>query len=106
MITLEQIESLSSDIARKFDPDKIILFGSYAYGTPTAGSDADLLVIMPFEGHPLDKMSEIVYALNPRIAVDLQVRTPTMIERRIEMGDPFMKEILNNGRVLYERAHA
>src|SRR6476661_6497005 len=89
MITQEQIQNLTDDIVRNFHPEKVILFGSHAYGTPKAWSDADLLVIMQFEGNPLEKMSEIVYTVHPRIAVDLLVRTPEMIERRIKIGDPF-----------------
>ncbi len=106
MITQGQIQFLTSDIVRNFDPDKIILFGSHAYGTPTAGSDADLLVIMPFDINPMEKMAEIIYTVHPRIAVDLLVRTPAMIARRIDIGDPFMREIISKGKILYERADA
>ena len=106
MITQQQIQNLSDDIVRNFNPEKIILFGSHAYGTPKDWSDADLLVIMEFEGNPLQKMSDIIYTVHPRIAIDLLVRTPEMIEKRIMIGDPFMKEITSNGKVLYERANA
>ena len=106
MITQEQIQNLTDDIVRNFQPEKIILFGSHAYGTPKDWSDADLLVVMQFEGNPLEKMSEIVYTVHPRIAVDLLVRTPEMIERRIKIGDPFMKEITSTGKVLYDRSNA
>ncbi len=106
MITQEQIQTLSDDIVRNFNPEKIILFGSHAYGSPKDGSDADMLVIMQFEGNPLQMMSDIVYAVHPRIAIDLLVRTPEMIARRLNIGDSFMKDITSNGKVLYERADA
>jgi uncharacterized protein len=106
MITQEQIQNLTDDIVRNFNPEKIILFGSHAYGVPKDWSDADLLVIMQFEGNPLQKMSDIVYKVSPRIPVDLLVRTPEMIEKRIKLGDPFMKEITSNGKVLYQRSDA
>lgn len=106
MITLQQIQNLSDDIVRNFNPEKIILFGSHAYGTPKDWSDADLLVIMQFEGNPLQKMTDIIYTVHPRIAIDLLVRTPEMIDRRIKIGDPFMKEITSNGKVLYELPNA
>ena len=52
MIEMDRIESFSNRIAQEFRPERIILFGSYAYGEPTEDSDVDLLVIMPFRGHP------------------------------------------------------
>jgi predicted nucleotidyltransferase len=106
MITLEQIQNLTDDIVRHFHPDKVILFGSFAYGTPGPASDADLLVVMPFEGHPLEKMAEIVDEVHPKIAIDLLVRTPDMINHRLNLGDRFTRDILDKGKVLYERANA
>jgi len=106
MITQEQIQNLADDIVRNFNPEKIILFGSHAYGTPKDWSDADLLVVMQFEGHPLEKMVDIVNTTSPRIPVDLLIRTPDMIERRLQMKDLFMREILTKGKVLYDRADA
>lgn len=106
MITQEQIQELTADIVRHFDPEKIILFGSFAYGTPHSYSDADLLVVMPFEGNPLEKMAEMIYTVHPKIAIDLLVRTPEMVDRRIQIGDTFMGEIIDKGKVLYDRHNA
>jgi predicted nucleotidyltransferase len=106
MITQEQIQNLSDDIVRNFNPEKIILFGSHAYGTPKDWSDADLLVVMQFEGHPLEKMADIIYTVHPKIDIDLLVRTEEMIERRPNIGDPFMQEITSKGTVLYQKANA
>jgi predicted nucleotidyltransferase len=50
MITLQAIEAMCHKIAQEFTPEKIVLFGSYAYGKPHEGSDVDLLVILPFAG--------------------------------------------------------
>ncbi len=58
MITLDQIQAFSQQIAEQFQPDRIILFGSYAYGQPTSDSDVDLLVILPFEELPVHKAIE------------------------------------------------
>ena len=106
MITHDEIQTLTDDIVRHFRPEKVVLFGSFASGTPTLGSDADLLVIMDFEGNALDKMAEIIYTVHPKIPVDLVVRTRRMIEYRISIGDPFIKEIHETGRVMYERHNA
>ncbi|HKR02517.1 MAG TPA: nucleotidyltransferase domain-containing protein [Pyrinomonadaceae bacterium] len=66
---MDKIRLLSEGIAREFQPERIILFGSYAYGTPGADSDVDLLVILPFKGKPAHKALEILNRMNPRISL-------------------------------------
>lgn len=102
MVTMEQIEEFGRRIGREFDAERIILFGSYARGEVTEDSDVDLLVIGPFEGRSVDKSVEIRMKLRPKFPLDLLVRTPEKVRQRIEMGDCFMKEILEEGKVLYE----
>jgi uncharacterized protein len=102
MIEIKQIESLSHDIAHAFHPQRIILFGSYAHGTPTDDSDVDLLVILPFKEKSTTKAIEIRGKIKPKIPVDLLVRTPQQIEERIAMNDWFIREIVEHGKTLYE----
>src|ERR1051325_9022526 len=99
--TTEQIEVLSERIAHAFQPEKIILFGSYAYGHPSADSDIDLLVIMPFEGGQSEQAIRILNRLNVLVPIDLLVRTPEQVQARLALGDPFMREIFERGRVIY-----
>lgn len=106
MIAISQIEALSQQITQKFQPKQIILFGSYAYGEPTEDSDVDLLVILPFEGHGVHKAIEIRNQVNSQFPLDLIVRTPEQLLQRQEMGDFFIQEILEKGRILYEANHA
>jgi predicted nucleotidyltransferase len=106
MIGMDQIESLSRQIAEEFRPQRIVLFGSYAYGEPTHDSDVDLLVVLPFSGRPVRKAIEIRSRVRPKIPVDLMVRTPDQLADRIEQGDWFMREIVEKGRTLYEADHA
>jgi len=73
-ITLEQIQEYSDRIAAEFKPERIILFGSYAYGTPTADSDVDLLVVMRFEEDSARKATEIRQVVRAGFPVDLLVR--------------------------------
>ena len=103
MLTLEEIKAYADEIVKKFDPDKISLFGSYAYGTPRIDSDVDMLVIMAIEGHPIEKTIDILKATKPRFDIDLLVRPPGNLERRAEMGDVIMREIKRKGKVIYER---
>jgi predicted nucleotidyltransferase len=105
MVNSEAIQHLSESIAREFQPSSIILFGSYAYGTPTDDSDVDLLVILPFRGKPIHKALEIIRKVQPSIPVDLLVRTPEQVEERMANNDLFLREIVSKGRKLYESNH-
>jgi len=105
MVTMKQIEDFSRRLVKEFKPQKVVLFGSYARGTPTIDSDVDLLVILPFEGKPVFKSVEIRLKLRPPFPVDLVVRTPERVRQRLEMGDGFMRGLLKEGKVLYEADH-
>lgn len=101
-VSLSRIKAYAHEIARRFKPDKIILFGSYAYGRPNADSDVDLLVIMPFDPRQGRKSLEIRQSLRAGFPVDLLVRRPEDVEDRLARGDTFLKEVTRKGRVLYE----
>lgn len=102
MVTMPQIREFGQDIGREFHPDRVVLFGSYANGTPTPDSDVDLLVVLPFQGKPVEKSVGIRLRLRPPFPVDLLVRTPEKVRERLDMGDDFMREILDAGIVLYD----
>ena len=97
-----QIRAFSNAIAREFRPRKIVLFGSYAYGKPGEDSDVDVLVIMPFNRKRGRKSLEIRQRIPADFPLDLIVRTPEFIARRLRWGDCFIQEILTKGNVLYE----
>ncbi len=103
MVALNEIQELTRRIAEEFHPDKIILFGSHAYGVPKEYSDVDLLVIMPFEGHPFDKSMEILNKLDPDFSVDVIVRDPKDAARRYTEYDPLIRDAFDRGSVLHER---
>jgi predicted nucleotidyltransferase len=105
-ISRREISAFARKVAQQFNPNKIILFGSYAYGKPTEDSDVDMLVIMRFKGRGARKATEILLATDPRFPIDLLVRTPAQIRTRIKLGDFFIKEITQKGKVLYEAADA
>jgi uncharacterized protein len=100
-IPLRVIRRYARAIAEQFHPQKIVLFGSYAYGTPHEDSDVDLLVIKPtWNRHSL--RVRIRMALTAPFPMDLLVRTPRDVQRRLEEEDSFLTEILSKGKVLYE----
>ena len=102
----EDIERVAREIAEKFDPEKIILFGSYAYGTPSDDSDVDLLVVMETEDDPITASVRIRMAVDAHFPMDLLVRSPEELQYRIPLNDWFLKELTEKGEVLYERTDA
>ena len=91
-------------IAQALRPDKIILFGSYANGTPTPDSDVDLLVVMKTSASRKERSWAVSRLLIPRpFPVDILVRTPQEIRQALDQSDFFIQEIVTQGKVLYER---
>lgn len=102
MVSMNQIEEFGQRIGLEFHANKVVLFGSYASGSATQHSDVDLLVIIPFEGKSIDQSVQIRMKLRPQFPVDILVRTPQSLQERIQMGDPFLRDIIEEGKVLYE----
>ena len=93
-------------IVRELNPEKIVLFGSYAYGAPTRHSDVDLLVILDTKDSLKERSWAVSRLLLPRpFPVDILVKTPEEVEKALAAGDFFLQEILSRGKVLYERSH-
>ena len=103
LVPMSAIRRYVRQVAARFQPDKVILFGSYARGDPSPDSDVDLLVVMPARNE-LDQAVRIDEALDRGFALDLIVRTPRNLERRLRWGDWFLREIIGSGKVLYEQA--
>lgn len=91
-------------IAEQFDPEEIILFGSHAYGKPTAWSDVDLLVVMETPKGELETALEISKSL-PALpfSVDIVVRSRAVLEKRKQLGDWFLRDITQKGKVIHAR---
>src|SRR5947209_4108680 len=100
-IPLAAIRRFARRIAERFQPDKIVLFGSYAYGKPHEESDVDLLVIMRTK-NAIDQSIRISLAFEQLFSLDLIVRTPWQIERGLKDDNWFLREIIEKGKVLYE----
>jgi len=106
LIPHRRIHAYCQAVARQFHPQKILLFGSYAYGRPTAHSDVDLLVILPFHGNDVSKAIQIRSRFDTPFPLDLLVRKPDFIARRLRERDMFIELVMTRGRVLYESEHA
>ena len=100
----KSLRSAIQKVVEELKPEKIILFGSYAYGTPSPHSDVDLLVIMKTKASLKDRSWAVSRLLLPRpFPVDILVKTPKEITKALESGDFFLKEIITRGKVLYDR---
>ena len=99
------IEEIVRRIVSIAQPEKIILFGSYAYGIPRPESDVDLLVVMETPLRELQQALQIRQTVNPLFGVDILVFTPSRLKQRIKLGDSFLKEITEKGQVVYESPH-
>lgn len=102
MVSTEQIEEVGRLIAERFKPERIILFGSYAEGHPTEDSDVDLLIVATTTETPVDLSVKIRLDVRPPFPLDVLVRTPSKMRERLEMGDSFMRRIVEKGKLLYE----
>ena len=102
MVTREDIQAITDDIVREFTPLQVILFGSYAYGTPTEDSDVDLLVVMDIPKSEFrSKAIEIRRRIPSRFSLDLLVHSPEEIAYRVAYNDWFLREITEKGDFLY-----
>ena len=103
MVSRKDIQATCDDIVREFKPLQVILFGSYAYGTPKEYSDVDLLVVMPVaDSEKRNQAVEIRERIPRRFSMDLLVRSPEDIAYRISHNDWFLREVTEKGEVLYE----
>jgi predicted nucleotidyltransferase len=98
------LEEITRRIVDHFDPEKIVLFGSRSTGSSRTDSDVDLLVIMDTSESPIQRAIEVKRASRPRfVSMDVLVKTPEEVEARLERGSFFLRQILEQGKVLYER---
>jgi len=104
--TMAEIQQVVQQIVERFRPQRVILFGSYAGGTPTADSDVDLLVTMETPLPNVEQAVAIRRAVDFPFPTDLLVRTPQQIAERLALGDVFLREVLTRGIVLYEAVDA
>jgi len=105
MTSLNDIKTFAQEIASRYSPEKIILFGSYARGDAGKYSDVDLLVVMNYEGSAARLTANIRGNIPFHHSLDLLVRKPDDIDWRLAENDFFIKEIMTSGMVLYEANH-
>jgi predicted nucleotidyltransferase len=104
--TLAGIRNVTRQIVQQFHPQKVILFGSYAYGQPTEDSDVDLLVVMDTDASPLHVAAKIAAAIEHPFPLDIVVRTPVEFASAVHRKGVFATEVATKGITLYEAGDA
>lgn len=102
MVTARRIRSYVSEVVRQFRPERVVMFGSYASGKLRPDSDVDLLVVMRHTGAAAEQAARIRRSIRAGFPLDIIVRSPEAIRRRIAMGDGFIRDIVERGKVLHE----
>ena len=98
----KEIESITAQIIKKYKPEKIILFGSASRGKFTSDNDVDFLIIKnDTPEYGADRIRGISRLIDRNVAVDFLIYRPEEFEKRLKMGDPFLKVVLKEGKVLY-----
>jgi uncharacterized protein len=109
LVTREALAAFTQRLVGRFAPEKVILYscgeacgyGSMARGEARWDSDADILVVMPFEGSSLERRLEMLEVCNPSFPVDLLLCRPEAAKQRYGWGDPFIREAFDHGEVLH-----
>jgi len=99
---LKKIRKIVADSAQRINPEKVILFGSYAYGKPDRNSDIDLLFIQNTSLSGISRSIWVSKNIEHTFPIDIIVKTPAEIKKRLDMGDPFYREIIKTGKIMYE----
>jgi predicted nucleotidyltransferase len=102
----EILTEITDRVRTGYDPERIMLYGSHAYGCPHAGSDIDIFIIKDDTDRPIDrrlKVRRLLRDIIKEVPVSPIVYTPTEVKERLKEEDPFLMEILEKGEVLYER---
>ena len=103
----ERLTKVLELIVERYQPQRILLFGSYAYGTPRRDSDVDLLIVKRSDADPHQRALAVRRSFAEArhgVSFSILVRTPDELDERLRLRDPFFAEIVNKGVLLYEGA--
>lgn len=101
LVTREALHAFTQRLVERFAPEKVVLFGSLARGESRWDSDADILVVMPFEGSSFEQRLEMLQVGAPQFPVDLLLCRPEALQQRYAWGDPFIRDAMDHGEVLH-----
>ncbi len=103
MNSQKEIDAITRQIVKNYNPEKIILFGSFAYGNPKPSSDIDLLIIKKTNKKRVERIKDVLMKVNSNYPLEPLVYSPEELEERLAIGDFFFEDILKKGKVLYAK---
>ena len=100
------IPSVIEKIAQEYSPEKIVLFGSYAYGNPDDDSDIDLIIIKKTKESSMERWLHVHAVLSEYRAISISplVYTPEELQQRLDLKDFFLSKIMQKGKVVYGKS--
>lgn len=101
----KEIQKIVNQIVKNYKPEKIILFGSFAYGIPKENSDVDLVVIKKTKKRFGSRLFEVVKFIKSKMGTDILVYTPEEWEKGLKKNHYFLKEIEQEGKLVYEKSN-
>jgi len=104
MVKQKEIQNVVKRIAEKYKPEKIYLFGSFAWGKPTKDSDVDFFIVKNTKIRKFNRQLQVRNIVNGDLPVDILVYNNREIKERVALGDFFVKKILNQGKLVYDCA--
>jgi len=102
MIKRSEIKRVVQKIVDNYQPERIFLFGSFAWGKPTIDSDVDLFIVKETNERKFDRQLKVRRIISGDLPVDVVVYNKSEIQERLDLGDFFVGNILTKGRVLYD----
>jgi predicted nucleotidyltransferase len=91
------------DQLKKYNPEKVILFGSQARGSSDSYSDIDVIIIKKTKKPFLDRVKDVIRIIKPNYAIDILVYTPEEFQQMTTRGNSFLEHVLKEGSVIYEK---
>lgn len=99
----KEIQKITQQIVKNYKPEKVILFGSFAYGKPKPFSDVDLMIIKNTKKRLVDRIKEVLFMIDSNLPLDILVYTPQEFKREVKLGEFIFEDIDKQGKVLYEK---
>lgn len=101
----KEIEKITNQVIKNYQPQKIILFGSAARGDFNENSDIDMLIVKDTPGRRVDRIKDLLFSVDYNLPFEPLVYTPQELQERENLGDSFILEVLNQGKIIYERQY-
>ena len=99
----KEIQNIVNQIVKNYKPEKIILFGSFAYGKPKPSSDVDFLIIKNTKKKKVERIKDVLMQIKSNLPVEPLIYNPKEVQNRLSLGDFFFQDIVNKGKVVYEK---